>query len=60
MRVLRTSEQSSNLVPIYMKYVSQPSRVNHGLISCSANSGLFVDSEIRLGSRGDSYYEYLL
>ncbi|KAF5356345.1 hypothetical protein D9756_004408 [Leucocoprinus leucothites] len=44
MRVLRAAKQPSNLVPIYM----------------NANSGLFIDSEIRLGSRGDSYYEYLL
>ncbi|KAJ3564465.1 hypothetical protein NP233_g8277 [Leucocoprinus birnbaumii] len=44
MRVLKSAKQPSNLVPIYM----------------NANSGLFHDSEIRLGSRGDSYYEYLL
>ncbi|KAF7323479.1 alpha-1,2-Mannosidase [Mycena chlorophos] len=29
-------------------------------ISMSASDGKFVQSEIRLGSRGDSYYEYLL
>ncbi|KAF7302777.1 alpha-1,2-Mannosidase [Mycena kentingensis (nom. inval.)] len=29
-------------------------------ISMNAQSGEFVQSEIRLGSRGDSYYEYLL
>jgi hypothetical protein len=34
----------SNLVPIFM----------------SADQGTFMQSEIRLGSRGDSYYEYLL
>lgn len=28
--------------------------------SSSANTGTFTQSEIRLGSRGDSYYEYLL
>ncbi|KXN88048.1 Mannosyl-oligosaccharide 1,2-alpha-mannosidase [Leucoagaricus sp. SymC.cos] len=44
MRVLKSSRQPSNLVPIFM----------------NADTGLFLDSEIRLGSRGDSYYEYLL
>ena len=28
--------------------------------SCSPEDGRFVLSAIRLGSRGDSYYEYLL
>ncbi|KAF5384592.1 hypothetical protein D9757_007472 [Collybiopsis confluens] len=34
----------------------------HGLVPIfmSASSGTFKTSEIRLGSRGDSYYEYLL
>ncbi len=30
------------------------------IFSSSANTGTFTQSEIRLGSRGDSYYEYLL
>lgn len=30
------------------------------LLSSSPKNGGFVASEIRLGSRGDSYYEYLL
>lgn len=30
------------------------------LIICSSDAGKFMTSEIRLGSRGDSYYEYLL
>ncbi|KAJ7615253.1 glycoside hydrolase family 47 protein [Mycena polygramma] len=29
-------------------------------ISMNSNDGLFIQSDIRLGSRGDSYYEYLL
>ncbi|XP_006454944.1 hypothetical protein AGABI2DRAFT_176302 [Agaricus bisporus var. bisporus H97] len=44
MKVLKASKQHSNLVPIYM----------------NAETGRFQNSEIRLGSRGDSYYEYLL
>ncbi|KAF9449311.1 glycoside hydrolase family 47 protein [Macrolepiota fuliginosa MF-IS2] len=44
MSIIKKSEKPWNLVPIYM----------------NANTGLFLDSEIRLGSRGDSYYEYLL
>jgi hypothetical protein len=45
MRVIKAARLSSSaLVPIYI----------------SAKSGQFLISDIRLGSRGDSYYEYLL
>ncbi|KAF8972460.1 glycoside hydrolase family 47 protein [Flammula alnicola] len=44
MRVIKAAKISSVLVPIYL----------------SAETGQFMLSEIRLGSRGDSYYEYLL
>ncbi|KAE9387781.1 glycoside hydrolase family 47 protein [Gymnopus androsaceus JB14] len=44
MSVIEEAKLPHNLVPIYM----------------SARQGTFTHSEIRLGSRGDSYYEYLL
>lgn len=31
-----------------------------GCVSCSPTSGQFIGQNIRLGSRGDSYYEYLV
>ncbi|KAF5346120.1 hypothetical protein D9758_009958 [Tetrapyrgos nigripes] len=42
--------------------VIKESRMPHGLASIYMNveTGKFVPSDIRLGSRGDSYYEYLL
>ncbi|KAJ8086082.1 mannosyl-oligosaccharide alpha-1,2-mannosidase [Marasmius tenuissimus] len=42
--------------------VIKAARMPHGLASIymHAHSGKFVPSAIRLGSRGDSYYEYLL
>ncbi|KAK7060811.1 mannosyl-oligosaccharide alpha-1,2-mannosidase [Paramarasmius palmivorus] len=44
MSIIYNARLSHNLVPIFM----------------SAENGGFTSSEIRLGSRGDSYYEYLL
>ncbi|KAF8880626.1 glycoside hydrolase, partial [Infundibulicybe gibba] len=44
MSLINAAMTDHHLVPIYM----------------SANQGTFLQSEIRLGSRGDSYYEYLL
>ncbi|KDR68814.1 hypothetical protein GALMADRAFT_256675 [Galerina marginata CBS 339.88] len=44
MRVIKASNLPSGLAPIYI----------------SAETGQFLFSEIRLGSRGDSFYEYLL
>ncbi|KAJ7791767.1 glycoside hydrolase family 47 protein [Mycena olivaceomarginata] len=44
MAVVKAAHLPSNLAPISM----------------NANDGSFSHSEIRLGSRGDSYYEYLL
>ncbi|KAJ3801097.1 glycoside hydrolase [Lentinula aff. detonsa] len=44
MSVIDKAKLPHNLVPIYI----------------SASQGTFKESEIRLGSRGDSYYEYLL
>ncbi|KAF9467017.1 glycoside hydrolase family 47 protein [Collybia nuda] len=44
MKMIRAAKLPSALVPIYM----------------GSKSGQFLLSEIRLGSRGDSYYEYLL
>ncbi|KAF8907715.1 glycoside hydrolase family 47 protein [Gymnopilus junonius] len=44
MRVIKATSLPSGLAAIYM----------------SAEAGVFLISEIRLGSRGDSFYEYLL
>jgi hypothetical protein len=63
MELLKASKQPSNLVPIYMKYDLSIFHFEPELMIFlrSANTGIFLDSaDIRLGSRGDSYYEYLL
>ncbi|BGP14426.1 hypothetical protein JCM10213_004549 [Rhodosporidiobolus nylandii] len=44
MEVIRSQPSKDGLVPIFMR----------------ADTGSFVFSDVRLGSRGDSYYEYLL
>ncbi|GAA5929629.1 glycoside hydrolase family 47 protein [Sporobolomyces koalae] len=44
MRVIRQAPSKDGLVPIFMR----------------PDTGHFIPSDIRLGSRGDSYYEYLL
>ncbi|KAF9527141.1 glycoside hydrolase [Crepidotus variabilis] len=44
MKVIKAAKIASGLAPIYL----------------DAKNGQFMLSEIRLGSRGDSYYEYLL
>ncbi|KAJ7128796.1 glycoside hydrolase family 47 protein [Mycena crocata] len=44
MKVIRQARVPNGLTPIFM----------------SSDAGKFMTSEIRLGSRGDSYYEYLL
>ncbi|KAF9555845.1 glycoside hydrolase family 47 protein [Agrocybe pediades] len=44
MKLIKATGLPSGLAPIYM----------------NANNGQFMFSEIRLGSRGDSFYEYLL
>ncbi|EEB88491.1 hypothetical protein MPER_13643 [Moniliophthora perniciosa FA553] len=44
MEIIYKARMEHNLVPIFM----------------SAENGAFTPSDIRLGSRGDSYYEYLL
>ncbi|KDR66379.1 hypothetical protein GALMADRAFT_259456 [Galerina marginata CBS 339.88] len=44
MEIVNRARMPHNLVPIYMNVIS----------------GTFIASDIRLGSRGDSYYEYLL
>jgi hypothetical protein len=60
MKVVRAARLPSNLAPISMKssvcmwLALEPDFLR------SANDGVFTQSEIRLGSRGDSYYEYLL
>ncbi|KAJ6568802.1 glycoside hydrolase [Mycena capillaripes] len=44
MKVIRQARLPNGLAPIFM----------------NSNAGKFMTSDIRLGSRGDSYYEYLL
>ncbi|KAF7329139.1 alpha-1,2-Mannosidase [Mycena kentingensis (nom. inval.)] len=44
MKIIRGARANGGLAPIFM----------------SLSAGKFVSSDIRLGSRGDSYYEYLL
>ncbi|GAA5829513.1 hypothetical protein JCM3766R1_001130 [Sporobolomyces carnicolor] len=44
MNVIRKAPSKDGLVPIFMRF----------------DTGHFIPSDIRLGSRGDSYYEYLL
>ncbi|KAF8972475.1 glycoside hydrolase [Flammula alnicola] len=60
MRVIKAAKLSSVLVPIYLRLISSPQTVEQVNVSFSAETGQFLLSEIRLGSRGDSYYEYLL
>jgi hypothetical protein len=59
MDIIRRASTDSGLVPIFMRYAL----VRYGLPSLTSIShehGTFITSDIRFGSRGDSYYEYLL
>ena len=63
MAVLKSAMSPSGLAPVYLRWVGlviscicAPGLI-HGL---SVRNGQFMLSEIRLGSRGDSFYEYLL
>lgn len=62
MKMIKTARLPSGLVPIYMGSVQLSILSNFQLAkhSLRAQSGQFLISQIRLGSRGDSYYEYLL
>ncbi|KAL1757148.1 glycoside hydrolase [Schizophyllum commune] len=48
MRVIKDNMIPQGVLPIFMSYVSR------------AEGGQFLATPIRLGSRGDSYYEYLI
>jgi hypothetical protein len=64
-KVMAVIKQSASqpIVPIFLSYVAA-----HYPEACLCNAypvhrpetGQFIVSDIRLGSRGDSYYEYLL
>ena len=64
MKAIKAAALPHGLVPIYMRYDFFSSFYNIRFIrlTCfpSAQTGQFLVSEIRLGSRGDSFYEYLL
>lgn len=59
MEIVRRVGTDSGLVPIFMTCVLN-SMVLLLLIFPRHEDGNFITSEIRFGSRGDSYYEYLL
>jgi mannosyl-oligosaccharide alpha-1,2-mannosidase len=61
MNVIRNAgTDSEGLVPIFMRSVLVHANEKGLTIFISHEDGTFVPSDIRLGSRGDSYYEYLL
>ena len=63
MKAIKAAALPHGLVPIYMKFFffsSSDIRFIRLTYFASAQTGQFLVSEIRLGSRGDSFYEYLL
>ncbi|KAL4309436.1 hypothetical protein GQ457_01G047140 [Hibiscus cannabinus] len=68
----KTLPKVEGLVPIYISPdIVLPWNADHSgeylfiffdnlAMKCSPHSGQFIGEEIRLGSRGDSYYEYLI
>jgi mannosyl-oligosaccharide alpha-1,2-mannosidase len=56
--IIRSQAIYDGIAPIFIAYVVL-SRAGYELKTRPQN-GQFVMSEIRLGSRGDSYYEYLI
>jgi hypothetical protein len=60
MKVIKAARLPSGLAPIYMRFaILSPDGKRSDRI-LSADNGQFLISDIRLGSRSDSYYEYLL
>jgi len=64
MEVIRAAPSKDGLVPIFLRYapISHSSLLPLLIPSPfhSPDTGLFIPSDIRLGSRGDSFYEYLM
>ena len=62
MEVIRNAPSKDGLVPIFLRYALFPSFPISPLTNplLSPDTGLFIPSDIRLGSRGDSFYEYLV
>lgn len=62
MKVMKNARIAYGLAPIFISLVSSIVRMYiRTMISINRQeNGQFVSSDIRLGSRGDSYYEYLL
>jgi hypothetical protein len=59
MKVIKAAMLPHGLVSIFMRYVER-TWSTAGLDLFSIETGNFVQSAIRLGSRVDSYLEYLL
>lgn len=61
MDVIKQNNVQPRLATIFMKYVFT-SLLQYTAVTYpdSPETGMFVPFDIRLGSRGDSYYEYLL
>lgn len=63
MAVLKAARLPHGLVPIFIEYALVYDIAKTTLISVSTvspESGRYRTASVRLGSRGDSYYEYLL
>ena len=62
MAVLKAATLPHGLVPIFVRYVYLQARCGSLMArpSHSPQTGHYGVSPIRLGSRGDSYYEYLM
>lgn len=60
MKVIKAARLPSGLISIYMRYAILSPYGKRSDRILSADNGQFLMSDIRLGSRGDSYYEYLL
>ena len=60
MKVIKAARLPSGLISIYMRFAILSSDGKRSDCILSADNGQFLISDMRLGSRGDSYYEYLL
>ena len=60
MAVIKAARMPPGLASIFMECVRQFAQPRSELKQFVSVNGRFVPSAVRLGSRGDSYYEYLL
>ena len=62
MEIIKMNNVTPKLATIFMKYATNHCSPIIILLTgiYSPDTGAFVPFDIRLGSRGDSYYEYLL